>query len=122
MMPTREEYLSANTPKPKPFAVGEQTVLLRSVTYGERAALIAWNRDHKDDPDAGFVLFRKLAALALCDDAGRSVLSEDEVAGLDPKFVDAVGEEAGRRCGLYADDREKKVETTSDFTSPAGAD
>lgn len=123
-MAAKEDYLAAARTAPAPFSFGATRVTLRTVTYGERAQLLAWHRDHKDDPDSGIVLVKKLVALALCDEAGNPVFNEAEVDQLDPAFVDAVGEEAGKRCGLYRkDDGEKKAEsgTTSPSNSPSPA-
>lgn len=75
-------------------------VLLRPLRYGDRAALMAWQKEHGGQPGAGEVLQRKLVALTVSDPAGVLLLAESDVDELGAVAVDELAGEAARRNGL----------------------
>lgn len=112
------DFLAQLKSKPTPFQSDGFTVLLRPITFDERQTLLAWMETNKDAPNKGMELERKLVALALCDEAGKSILTEADVGGLDPDKVDAIAFEVGERSGLYKRPDGKKALPPSGSTSP----
>lgn len=99
--------------KPKPFAYLGDEVTLRPITFGERATLATFSKTSKDSATVGLDMTRKVAALALCNGDGKPIFTEEEIDELDGDFVQAIATEAAKRCGLYAEDGEKKVDSTT---------
>lgn len=99
--------------KSAPFAIPDgPTVELRRLKYGERTAIMAWHAAHKDEPDANFVLQRKVAAVALG-------LTEADIDDLDPAFIDAIAKEAAIRNGFLS--REEVEGKAPPPTTPNGS-
>lgn len=115
---TTADLIAALTGRPQEFTVGAVSVLLRPLTYADRAALIAWDRPAGDGADVGQVLQRKYLALAVCDEAGQRLLSEEDVGRLPALAVDAISAEVARRNGLLGDP-DPKAPTPGNETSPA---
>lgn len=115
---TTSDLIAALVGRPVGFTVGGVEVLLRPLTYADRAALIAWNKGRGDGADTGQELQRKLVALAVCDESGRPLLGEEDVGALPARVVDAISAEVVRRNGL-AGDPDPKAPTPGSETSPA---
>lgn len=117
--------LSGLKGKPSPFKLPDGTeVTLRTITFNERNELLTWMNTNKDTPNWSMELERKLVALALCDESGARLCTVEEVGELDPEKVDAIGMEAGARCGLTKRTDEKKAmppdsSMTTTSSSPA---
>lgn len=115
---TKTDVLNGLAAKPAAFKTpGGFDVLLRPLRFGDKAALLDWHREAEGKPGASLTLTRKLVALAVCDQGGNLLLTEDEVGTLDSQDAEAIAAEVTRRSGIGATDPGKS--STPNSSSPA---
>jgi hypothetical protein len=94
---TAEDVLNGARGKPVPFEFYGFTYLLRPIS---RAELMAWHKWHGaqgERPDLGWESQAKIVALAVCDEGGKALLTEEQVASLPNAAIDAIADEVARR-------------------------
>jgi hypothetical protein len=99
-MMNKSDLLTALRGRPEPFECHGVTVLLRSLTWGERKELLDWYGANEASAEAGMELQRRLILAAVCGADGKPALAPDDLAGVALPIADGIAEEVFRRNGF----------------------
>jgi hypothetical protein len=110
---TAADVIAGAKGKPAPFEFFGFTYLLRPLTRSEVVSLREWSAAEAGKAGFGEAMQTKIVALALCDESGKPLFEEPQVAGLPNAAINALADEIARRNWEPPEGKADSVGTTA---------
>lgn len=101
---TADDVIKGAQGKPVPFEFYGFTYLLRPLTRAEILKL-------RDGSESGIEIQSRIVALVVCDEAGKPLLAESQVALLPNAAIEALADEIAKRNWLSPEGKADPVKT-----------
>ena len=110
---TKADVLAGCRGKPVPFEYDGFKCLLRPLSRLEQAVLFAWFKEQKETVGAGLELQAKFILMAVCDEAGTTLLDPADLDQFSAGLVAVLADEIASRNGMGKTDAGKGPSPTT---------